>query len=81
MLMNKQTNGVLVFDIGDKIVSLDEAYACTTSDKNVGPCGRSIVHLARVDDDDEDPVLKYGQEVRFVTNAQFFFKPLFLHSC
>jgi hypothetical protein len=43
MLMNKKTNGFLVFDTGDKIISSDEAYACTTSVKDNGPCGRSVV--------------------------------------
>ena len=80
MLMCKQTNGTLVFDIGDKIISNEEAYACTTTDKQVGPCGRSILHISRVGDDDGDDVVKYGQEVRFVTNPYFFHKPLFLHS-
>jgi hypothetical protein len=34
MLLNKATNGFLVFDMSDRITSNDEAYACTTSDKN-----------------------------------------------
>ena len=36
LLMNKKTNGILVFDTGDKIISSDEAYACTTSIKDNG---------------------------------------------
>jgi hypothetical protein len=43
--MNKKTNGFLVFDMGDKIISSDEAYACTTTIKNIGPCARSILIL------------------------------------
>ena len=41
--MNKKTNGFLVLDTGDKIVSSDEAYACTTTVKDIGPCGRSVL--------------------------------------
>ena len=43
MLLCKQTNGFLVFDMGDRITSHDEAYACTTTDKDVGPCARSVI--------------------------------------
>jgi len=45
MMMNKKVNGCLVFDIGDKIISPDEAYAVTTTKKAVNPCGRSILSI------------------------------------
>jgi hypothetical protein len=45
MMMNKRTNGFMVMDIGDAMVSSDEAYACTTTKKVTPPCGRSIVYL------------------------------------
>lgn len=45
MMMNKQTNGFLVFDIGDKITSAEEAYACTTTTKDTAPCGRSVLFI------------------------------------
>lgn len=51
LLKNEVTNGTLVFDSGDKITSNDEAYGCTTTDKDVGPCARSILHIAKVEDD------------------------------
>ena len=35
----------LVFDMGDKITSSDEAYACTTTKNEVGPVGRSILSV------------------------------------
>ena len=61
MLLNKQTNGALVFDIGDRITSHDEAYACTTSDKNIGPCARSIVVISKAEEDGApDNVVRYG---------------------
>ncbi len=81
MLMNKQTNGFMVFDMGDKINGLDEAYACTTTPKEVGPCGRSICSIQKVDLEEGDDVVKYGEQVRFVTNPYIFHKPLYLHSC
>ena len=82
MLMNKQTNAFLVFDMDDKITSVDEAYACTATKDNVGPCGRSILYVESV----ENPAagsakVLYGDQVRFVTNPYIFLKPLYLHSC
>jgi hypothetical protein len=60
LLMNKKTNGILVFDTGDKIISSDEAYACTTSIKDNGPCGRSVVFFQKIDKEGDD-IVKYGQ--------------------
>ena len=80
MLMNKKTNALLVFDMGDKIASLEEAYACTTTPKNVGACGRSILSLKEVESCGTDGVIRYGDTVRFVTNQYIFHKPLYLHS-
>ena len=80
MLMNKQTNGFMVFDMGDKINGVDEAYACTTTPKEIGPCGRSICSIQKVNLEEGDDVVKYGEQVRFVTNPHFFHKPLYLHS-
>ena len=82
MFMNKQTNGFLVFDTDDKITSVDEAYACTTTLDSIGPCGRSILYIECV----ENPGtcashVLYGEQVRFVTNPYIFHKPLYLHSC
>ena len=45
MMLNKQTNGFLVFDMSDRINCSDEAYAVTTTDKEIGPCARSIINL------------------------------------
>ena len=79
MLMNKCTNGFLVFDFEDKITSSDEAYACTTTVKNIGPVGRSVLNIERVNPGDDD-IVRYGEQVRFVTNPWIFHKPLYLHS-
>lgn len=55
------TNGTLVFDSGDKITSNDEAYGCTTTDKQVGPCARSIVQISKAEDDGApDNLLRFG---------------------
>ena len=70
----------MVFDMGDKINGLDEAYACTTTPKEVGPCGRSVCSIQKVEEEGDD-VVKYGEQVRFVTNPYVFHKPLYLHSC
>jgi hypothetical protein len=79
MMMNKQTNGFLVFDMGDKITSSDEAYACTTTVREVGPVGRSILSIQKVQDEGDD-LVRYGEHVRFVTNPYIFSKPLYLMS-
>ena len=82
MLHNKQTNGTLVFDSGDKITSHDEAYACTTTDKEVKPCARSILILTKGEDDGApDNVIRYGQKVKFEVNPYLIGKKLYLHSC
>jgi hypothetical protein len=47
MMYNKQTNGYLVFDMSDRVTSHDEAYATTTTDKDVGPCARSVFVLVK----------------------------------
>lgn len=75
------TNGTLVFDSGDRITSNDEAYGCTTTDKQVGPCARSIVHIAKAESDGApDNILRFGQKVRFEGNKYLIGKKLYLHS-
>jgi hypothetical protein len=82
MLKNKQTNGVLVFDQGDKITTHDEAYACTTTDKSVGPCARSVLIIEKAENDGApDNVLRYGQKIRLESTSYFIGKKTYLHSC
>lgn len=82
LLKNKATNGVLVFDQGDRITSHDEAYSCTTSGKDIGPCARSVLVINKVEDDGApDNVLRYGQKVRFESTNLFIGKKTYLHSC
>lgn len=82
MLQNKMTNGFLVCDMSDKITAHDEAYACTTTDKNIGPCARSIYILTKAEDDGApDNVIRYGQKVKFEANPYILGKKLYLHSC
>lgn len=47
MLKNSLTNGWLVCDMSDRITSNDEAYAVTTTEKAVGACARSVIHIVR----------------------------------
>lgn len=68
MLMCKHTNSFLAFDLADKITSADEAYACTTTTKDIGPCGRTVLFIIKVDEEDVDEVVRYGQQIRLVTN-------------
>jgi hypothetical protein len=70
-----------VFDTGDKITSNDEAYGCTTTDKPVGPCARSVLQLAKAEDDGaKDNLLRFGQKVRFESTTYLIGKKLYLHS-
>ncbi len=81
LLKNQATNGTLVFDSGDKITSNDEAYGCTTTDKPVGPCARSILKIVKAEDDGaKDNVLRFGQKVRFESTVYLIGKKLYLHS-
>ena len=61
MMMNKRTNGFMVCDIGDPIISPDESYACTTTTKPTPPCGRSIIHLKKVNEEEGDEIVHYGE--------------------
>lgn len=80
MMMNKKTNGFMVLDTADKIVSPDEAYACTTTKKQTPPCGRSILYLMKVKEEEGNDFVHYGEQLRFVTNPYIFHKPLYLYS-
>jgi hypothetical protein len=65
----------------DKINSMDsEAYACTTTSNAIGPCGRSVCSIIKVDAGEGDDIVRYGEQVRFMTNPYIFHKPLCLHS-
>ena len=47
--------------MSDRINSHDEAYACTTTAKEIEPCARSVVVLAKGEDDGApDNVIRYG---------------------
>ena len=84
MLKSSRTNGWLVCDMSDRITSHDEAYAVTTTEKAVGACARSIVHLVRgaanTTGPANDDMIRYGQEVRIQSNEFICNKPLFLAS-
>lgn len=82
MLMNKQTNGFLVFDMSDRITSHDEAYACTSrDDKEMGPSARSVFIIRRAEPSGGDTIIKYGQKIKLESNPYILNKPLYLNSC
>lgn len=83
MVLNKKTEGYLVFDLGDKITTHDEAYASTTSTKAKTPSARNIFVLTRAEDGDDfdDDVIHYGQKIRIQANKYITGKNLYLHSC
>mmetsp|Transcript_8686 Transcript_8686/g.9871 ORF Transcript_8686/g.9871 Transcript_8686/m.9871 type:complete len:88 (+) Transcript_8686:150-413(+) len=82
MLLNKQTAGYLVFDMGDKIITHDEAYATTTSKKAKAPSARNIFVLAKAEEDEfDDNIIHYGQKIRIQSNKFSTGKNLYLHSC
>ena len=66
MLVNKKTAGFLVIDMGDKIITHDEAYAVTTSKKAKVPSARNIFVIERgeKDDDYDDNIVHYGQKIK-----------------
>jgi len=65
MLLNKKTKSYLSFDLGDKITTHEEAYACTSNPKLTQPVARSMFIIKRVDEDGSDEIVKYGQKVWF----------------
>ena len=81
MVKNIKTNGILVFDSGDKVTSNDEAYGCTTTDKQLGPSARSVFTLGRVENDGSDNLVRYGQKLRFEGTPYLIGKKVYLHSC
>ena len=80
MMMCKKTNGTLVIDMGDRVVLGDEAYACTTTNKPTGPCARSIVSVEPATEASADGFVRYGDQVRFVSNPLIYHKKMYLHS-
>ncbi len=64
MLKNSLTNGWLVCDMSDRITSNDEAYAVTTTEKAVGACARSVIHIVRASQNQggpaSDDLVRYG---------------------
>jgi hypothetical protein len=67
--------------MSDRITSHDEAYACTTTDKSIGPCARSVFVITKAEEDDApDNVVRYGQKVKLEANPYIHSKKLYLHS-
>ena len=70
----------MVCDMGDRIVTHDEAYAVTSSSK-VGPCARSVFSIEPNGKVAGDDIVRYGQEIRILANPHILNKPLYLNSC
>lgn len=83
MLLNKQTNGTLVCDMGDVIAGTSDAFAVTSSPDTQSAVARAMFTIVRVDPNDGFPGndLHYGQSVRFQVHSFLSPRPLYLHSC
>lgn len=83
MCLNKKTEGYLVFDMGDNIITHDEAYANTTSKKANVPSARNIFVLSKAEKDEEyvDDIIRYGDKIRIQANKFMTGKDFYLHSC
>ncbi len=68
--------------MSDRITAPDEAYAVTTTDKELGPVARSMLILKRYDEADGSPdnIVRYGQKIQLPANPYISAKPLYLHS-
>ncbi len=70
--------------MSDRITSNDEAYAVTTTEKAVGACARSVIHIVRAQQNQggpaSDDLVRYGQEIKLQSNDHICNKPLFLSS-
>lgn len=76
------TSGFLVFDMSDKITAHDEAYACTTTDKDIGPVARAVFIISKAEQDSfQDNIIRYGQKIKIESNPYIYGKKLYLHSC
>lgn len=82
VLKNCLTNAALVFDMTDRITSHDEAYAVTSTPKEIGPCARSVLTIERADLEDgaPDDIVRFGQQIRILANPYINHKRLYLHS-
>ena len=76
-LKSCQTGAVLVSNPNEKMVSSD-AYAVTAS-RNGQINARSVVRVEHADSQ-ADPLIRYGQDVRVVTNPALCERELYLNS-
>lgn len=60
MLLNKKTKSYLSFDLGDRITTHEEAYACTSNPKLEQPVAWSMFIIAWGDDAGSDNIVRYG---------------------
>lgn len=82
MLLNQETKGALVIDIGERVVGNDEAYACTTNSNGIGAVTRSVFIIEKADQKDGyvDDIVHYNQKIRISSNPLLFPKTLYLRS-
>jgi len=81
ILENQKTNGVLCFDLSDKINSHEEAYSATTTDKQPAPVARNVIVIERADSKSRDDTVRYGDAIKLCSNPHLIGKQCYLHSC
>ena len=78
LLLNKFTVGQLSFDVADKIVTTDEAYAVTTSAAKAEPVPHArsvfIIQAAENPKGRDGKVVQFGDQVRLVSNPHGYRK-------
>ena len=83
ILQNCLTNGILVVDMSDRVNGCDEAYMVTSTVQKLGAIARSVYSIERANAQAarQDPKVRYGDEVRIMSNSYICNKELYLHSC
>ena len=59
MIQSQQTQGWLVTNLNDRIVSNDEAYAVTATNSDIGPVARSVFIIEKAAECG-DSMVRYG---------------------
>lgn len=68
MIKSQQTQGWLATNLGDRIISNDEAYAVTSTCQDLGAVARSVFMIEKADENCGDKHVRYGQDIRIRIN-------------